>query len=168
MFIGRTDVEAETPILWPPDVKSWLIWKYPDAGKDWGQEENGITEGDMVHSLPNSMDMGLEGLRELVMDREAWSVAIYGVPKSRTRLSDWTELNNPLEEILLSLFYQWGNWAFKWFVSCVSLPLLGMTPDRVSVMAVWLLITVLCCLSIWLMPIYLSSSINLSVWCHSY
>ena len=42
----------------------------------------------MVHSLPNSMDMGLEGLRELVMDREAWSVAIYGVPKSRTRLSD--------------------------------------------------------------------------------
>ena len=41
VFIGRTDVEAETPILWPPDVKSWLIWKYPDAGKDWGQEEKG-------------------------------------------------------------------------------------------------------------------------------
>ena len=44
VFIGRTDVEAETPILWPPDVKSWLIWKDPDAGKDWGQEEKGTTE----------------------------------------------------------------------------------------------------------------------------
>ena len=48
MFIGRTDVEAETPILWPPEVKSWLIWKDPDAGKDWGQEEKGMTEDEMV------------------------------------------------------------------------------------------------------------------------
>ena len=48
MFIGRTDAEAETPILWPPDVKSWLIWKDPDAGKDWGQEEKGMTEDEMV------------------------------------------------------------------------------------------------------------------------
>ena len=48
IFIGRTDVEAETPILWPPDVKSWLIWKGPDAGKDWGQEEKGTTEDEMV------------------------------------------------------------------------------------------------------------------------
>ena len=48
VFIGRTDVEAETPILWPPDAKSWLIWKDPDAGKDWGQEEKGMTEDKMV------------------------------------------------------------------------------------------------------------------------
>ena len=49
VFIGRTDVEAETPMLWPPDAKSWLIWKDPDAGKDWGgQEETGITEDEMV------------------------------------------------------------------------------------------------------------------------
>ena len=48
VFIGRTDVEAETPILWPPDVKSWLIWKDPDTGKDWGQEEKGTTEDEMV------------------------------------------------------------------------------------------------------------------------
>ena len=48
VFIGRNDVEAETPILWPPDVKSWLIWKDPDAGKDWGQEEKGTTEDEMV------------------------------------------------------------------------------------------------------------------------
>ena len=48
MFFGRTDVEAETPILWPPDVESWLIWKDPDAGNDWGQEEKGMTEDEMV------------------------------------------------------------------------------------------------------------------------
>ena len=48
VFIGRTDVEAEMPILWPPDVKSWLIGKYPDAGKDWGQEEMGTMEDEMV------------------------------------------------------------------------------------------------------------------------
>ena len=48
VFIGRIDVEAETPVLWPSDVKSWLIWKDPDAGKDWGQEEKGVTEDEMV------------------------------------------------------------------------------------------------------------------------
>ena len=48
IFIGRTDVEAETPILWPPDAKSWLIWKEPDAEKDWGQAEKGMTEGEMA------------------------------------------------------------------------------------------------------------------------
>ena len=48
VFTGRTDAEAETPILWPPDVKSWLIWKDPDAGKDWGQEEKGTTEDEVV------------------------------------------------------------------------------------------------------------------------
>ena len=48
VFIGRTDVEAETPILWPPNAKSWLIWKGPDAGKDWRQEDKGMTEDEMV------------------------------------------------------------------------------------------------------------------------
>ena len=48
IFIGRTDVEAEAPILWPPDVKNWLIWKDPDAGKDWRQEEKGTTENEMI------------------------------------------------------------------------------------------------------------------------
>ena len=48
VFIGGTDVEAETPKLWPPDVKNWLIWKDPDAGKDWGQEEKGVTEDEIV------------------------------------------------------------------------------------------------------------------------
>ena len=48
VFIGKTDVEAETPVLWPPDVKSWLIWKDPDAGKDWRQEEKESTEDEMA------------------------------------------------------------------------------------------------------------------------
>ena len=57
IFIRRTDAEAETPIIWPPDAKSWLIWKDPDAGKDWTQEEKGMTEDEMIewHHWVNSM-----------------------------------------------------------------------------------------------------------------
>ena len=70
IFIGRIDAEAETPILWPPDVKNQLIGKDPDAGKDWRQEENGMTEDKMVGSHHILMDMSLSKLQELVMDRE--------------------------------------------------------------------------------------------------
>ena len=94
--IGRTDAEVETPILWLPDTKSWLIWQDPDAGKDWGQEK-GTTEDEMVgwQSITDTMAMGLGGLQELVMDKEAWLAVIHGVAKSWTWLSDWTEAVAP-------------------------------------------------------------------------
>ena len=90
IFIGRTEAEAETPILWPPNVKSWLIGKDPEAGKDWGQEENGATEDEIVDGISDSMDMNLSKLREMVKDREAWRAVVHGVAKSWTWLSDWT------------------------------------------------------------------------------
>ena len=92
IFFGRTDAEAETPILWPPNVKNWLIGKDPDAGKDWGQEEKGMTEDEMVGWHHDSVQMNLSKLWELLMDREAWRAAVHGAAKSRTQLSDWTEL----------------------------------------------------------------------------
>ena len=96
VFIGRTDAKAETPILWPPHVKSWLIGKDSDAGRDWREEEKGSTEDDMAgwHHRLNGCKFEL---RELVMDREAFRAAIHGVEKSQTWLSNWTELNNYLK-----------------------------------------------------------------------
>ena len=91
VFIGRTDAKAETPILWPPHAKSWLIGKDLDPGRDWGQEEKGTTE-DKTAGCHHRLDgREFEYTSGVVMDREAWGAAIHGVAKSRTRLSDWTE-----------------------------------------------------------------------------
>ena len=90
IFTGRTDAEAEAPILWPPDVKSWLNGKDPDAGKDWGQEEKAVTEDEMIrwhHWLNGCEFKQTPGDGK---DREAWPAAVYGVTKSQRRLNQWT------------------------------------------------------------------------------
>ena len=91
IFIGRTDAEVETPILWPPDAKNWFIWKDPDAGKDWRGEEKGTAEDEMVgwHHRLNGHE--LSKLGELVMDREASVLQSMGLQRVG---HDWaTELN---------------------------------------------------------------------------
>ena len=107
IFIGRTDVEAETPILWLPDAKKWLIGKDPDAGKDWRREEDNRGWDGWMASPWCLMDMSLSKLREFVIDREAWRVAVHGVVKSQTRLSSWTELNWEKNGNNIS---RWGDW----------------------------------------------------------
>jgi len=120
IFIGGTDAEAETPVLWLPDAKIWLIGKDPDAGRDWGQEEKGTTEDEMVgwhhwlngHEFEQAVEAG-DGQGSLACC-SPWR-------HSRTQLSNWTELNYRPVFLKLEYMDNWGghSWDAKAFFSLI-------------------------------------------------
>ena len=108
IFIGRTDAKAEVPILWPPDAKSWLIWKDPDARKDWGQEEKGVTGNKMVGWHHQFSGHEFEQT-PIVKDKEARHAAVHRAAKRWTRRSGWTTTTCYMAPSLQMICASWEN-----------------------------------------------------------
>ena len=137
IFIGRTDAEAETPMLWPPHAKSQLTGKYPNAVKDWRKKGGAWQRIRWLYSTTNSMAINWNRPRELVKDRRAWHAAVHEVAKSRTELGNWaTTATKPAQvysfhilAMLCSKSFKLGfsicesrasrgiNWLSKWKTS---------------------------------------------------
>ena len=107
VFIGKTNVEVETPILWPPDAKSWFIWKNLDVGKDWRREEKGMTEDEMVgwHHWPSEHEF--EQALRVVDGQRSLTYCSPWLSKELDMLSEWTELNLNLETTLETIHQGW-------------------------------------------------------------
>ena len=118
IFIGRTDTEAETPILWPPDAKNWLIWKDPDAGEDWRREEKGTTEDEMagwhhwLDGCESEWTLGVGDGQGGLACCDSWGHK----ESDTTERLNWTELNNPNCKIEI----KWEALAFFMVLSCVN------------------------------------------------
>ena len=123
IFIGRTDAEAETLILWLPDAKkNRLIWKTLMLGMIEGGRRRGWQRMRWLDDITDSMDMSLNKLQELVMDGEAWHAAVHGVSKSPTQLSDWTELLQPMGSQRVGR--DWATFTFTFKIHLILFTLL--------------------------------------------
>ena len=117
ILIRKTDAEAETLILWPPDTKSLFTGKDPDVRKDWRQEEKGATEDEWMDDTTDSMDMSLSRLWEMVKDREAWSATVHGAAHSQIQL---VTTQQQLMVPLTCIFSPYKNPHFNFKMTCMT------------------------------------------------